>query len=178
MRFIKTVVFLFAGCIILSGCGNQNQNSNNRNEQTKINEEKTVPEESKKTGDTELTDAIKNSNISCGTIASKEQNTEIDFYVMDDRIDVSGKNNGESFENTLTDDKMDLFLNEIANYSPTVQEKEYDYWPHTDEYPEMYVLFEYCILFDNGYKYKMDGAECYPDGWDEFVERMFEIIGL
>ena len=178
MRFIKTFAFLFIGCIVLFGCGNQNKINNNGNDKTKMHDEKSVDEENKKIDDTELTDAINNSNISCGTIASNEQNTRIDFFVMEDKIDVSGKYNGEIFEKILTDDKMIAFLNELADYSPTVQKKEYDYWPHTDEYPEMYVLFDYNILFDNKYEYKMDGAECYPDGWDEFIKKIVEIIGL
>lgn len=156
MRLIKIIAIMLIGCFVLVGCGEKNA--------TNV--------------DSELVDALENSKLSCGTIASNEKNTRISFFVMDGKIDVSGEYCGESFESILTDEKMEKFMNEIVNYSTTVQEKENDYWPHTDEYPEMYVLFDYTILFDNEYKYRMDGAECYPDGWDEFIARIVKIIGL
>lgn len=159
MNRIKIIVIMatmLIGCFALTGCSEKNT--------TNV--------------DSELIDALQNSNPSSGTIASNEKNTRISFFVMDGKIEVSGQYYGEEFETSLTDEKMETFVNEIVNYSTTVQEKENDYWPHTDEYPEMYVLFEYTILFDNEYKYRMDGAECYPDGWDEFIERIAEIIGL
>jgi len=132
--------------------------------------------ENTKNNNSELTEVIKNSKLSCGTIASNEEDTRIDYFIMDDKIYVTGKYSGKSFEIDLTDDKMEQFINEIIEYAPTVQEREYDYWPHSDEYPEMYVLFEYELLFENGYKYKMDGANCYPADWNQFVNKIVELI--
>ena len=48
MRFIKTFAFLFIGCIVLFGCGNQNKINNNGNDKTKMHDEKSVDEENKK----------------------------------------------------------------------------------------------------------------------------------
>lgn len=180
MKFIKILTIMFISFSVISGCGKQNNLSVHEKEYANVpvSEENTIAEKTIRSDDSELIDALENSKISCGTIESNEVNTSIGFYVMDNKIDVSGTYCGESFESFLTDDKMEEFINEIANYSPKVQEKEYDYWPHTDEYPEMYVLFDYILLFDNGYKYRMDGAECYPDDWDDFIERLVKIIDL
>lgn len=73
----------------------------------------------------------------------------------------------------LNEEQIKELKNYIIDYSYTVHDKEDDYWPDTDEYPDMRLLFEYDIRF-GGERYKQDGALCYPDGWDEFIEFLRE----
>lgn len=83
--------------------------------------------------------------------------------------------NTKSTEVILKEEQCQELREQIVEYSHTVQEKEKDYWPQTDEYPAMMVLFEYEIWFgDDEYyeKYRQNGALCYPDGWDAFVEKL------
>lgn len=75
----------------------------------------------------------------------------------------------------LNEEQSDELRQLILQYSQTVKEKEDEYWPHTSEYPDMLVLFDFDMR--GGEKqYKADGALCYPDGWGEFIEDLKEII--
>lgn len=69
----------------------------------------------------------------------------------------------------LTEEQSKELKEYIIEYSYTVQDKEEDYWPDTDEYPDMNRLFVYDVRYDEE-RYKEDGALCYPDGWAEFIE--------
>lgn len=162
MKMGKLLLGMLIGCTILMGCGKEEQN-------TQVGE---IFNEAK------LSDALANAGIKSGSISSTEDDITIYFYVENDQLEITGQYGRESFDCFLTDDKKEEFLNEIVDYSPTVQEKEYDYWPHTDEYPALLVLFKYNINFDNDYQYETDGALCCPDGWNEFVNRLVEIIEL
>ena len=80
-------------------------------------------------------------------------------------------------ELVLTDEQCDELKEYIVDYSHKIKEKEDEYWPKTDEYPEMFVLFEYDITFgdsENYKEYSADGALCYPDGWSEFIKTLME----
>ena len=154
MKIVKMLKFVLIGCFLLVGCDKNNSNS-------------------------KMPDALENSALLSGTIASYEENTEIRFSVSDDKIEVLGEYCGEPFETVLTDETTDKFINEICNYLPTLQAKEDDYWPHVDgEYPDLAVLFNCKIVFDNEYVYKVNGSECYPDDWDKFIDDLVEIIGI
>lgn len=72
---------------------------------------------------------------------------------------------------TLTEEQCEELKDLIIEYAHTVQEKEEEYWPQTEEYPAMIILFEYNLWF-GGKRYKQDGACCYPDGWSEFVAKL------
>lgn len=63
----------------------------------------------------------------------------------------------------------------IFQYSRTVKEQEDEYWPHTSEYPDMRTLFRFDMRSDEK-QYKATGALCYPDGWEEFIKELKEII--
>ncbi len=80
-----------------------------------------------------------------------------------------------STEVILTEEQCQELREQIVEYSHTVQDKEKDYWPQEDEYPEMEILFMYEIWFGNDEyyeEYRQNGALCYPDGWDAFVENL------
>ncbi len=72
---------------------------------------------------------------------------------------------------SLTEEQIKELKEYVIEYSYKVQEKKDEYWPHYDEYPEMAVLFRYELWYGEE-KYKEDGALCYPDGWDEFIEAL------
>lgn len=188
MKYINVAAVALIGCSLLAGCGKHNNSGINEKELQQVSVDNSIAEKpeianingsadkNELPNEEKLADAPNNSTLRYGTIDSEEENTSISFWVNDNKIDVSGYYRGEAFEKKLSDDNANEFINEIVNYSPNVQEKEYDYWPHTEEYPEMLVLFRYDVTFENGYRYRTDGALCYPDGWAEFVERLFEII--
>ena len=73
----------------------------------------------------------------------------------------------------LTKEQCDELKELIIEYSSTVEKQEKEYWPQSDEYPEMMLLFEY-ELWLGEQRYKQDGALCYPDGWSEFIETLME----
>ena len=80
---------------------------------------------------------------------------------------------GETYE--LSDDRCNELQKLILEYSLRVKEQEDEYWPDTDEYPDMLVLFEFEM---NGEvkRYRATGALCYPDGWEDFIEELKKII--
>lgn len=75
----------------------------------------------------------------------------------------------------LNEEQSDELRQLILQYSQTIKEKEDEYWPHTSEYPDMLVLF-YFDMRGEKKQYKADGALCYPDGWEEFIEDLKEIV--
>lgn len=75
----------------------------------------------------------------------------------------------------LNEEQSDELRQLILQYSQTVKEKEDEYWPHTSEYPDMLVLFNFDMRGEEK-QYKADGALCYPDGWEEFIEDLKKII--
>ena len=86
-------------------------------------------------------------------------------------------NKKEEKEVVLTDEQCQELKDYIVDYSHKVKAKEKEYWPQTDEYPEMYILFNYRITYseDETEKvYRTDGALCYPDDWQEFLEKLME----
>lgn len=74
---------------------------------------------------------------------------------------------------SLTGQQLTELRELVKDYSYTVQAQEKEYWPDLEEYPELLILFEYEIEFGED-RYASDGALCYPDGWDEFVEKLME----
>lgn len=78
-------------------------------------------------------------------------------------------------EYALSEDQCDRLRKFILEYSGTVREKKNAYWPQTEEYPDMLVLFEFEIGGEDK-RYRENGALCYPDGWEEFIEDLKEII--
>lgn len=82
--------------------------------------------------------------------------------------------NGEQLE--LNEEQCGKLRELIAQYALIVREQEYEYWPHTPEYPDMLTLFRFEIWGEEEERYKADGALCYPDGWEEFIEELKKII--
>lgn len=81
--------------------------------------------------------------------------------------------NAEEF--ALSEEQSNELRELILQYSQTVKEQEDEYWPNTSEYPDMLVLFRFDMRSEEK-QYKTDGALCYPDGWEEFIEELKEII--
>lgn len=80
-------------------------------------------------------------------------------------------------ELTLTDEQCDELKKYVVDYSRKVEAQKEDYWPQTDEYPEMFIMFTYDIAFgdsDDYKEYRESGALCYPDGWSEFIKTLME----
>ena len=76
-------------------------------------------------------------------------------------------------EVSLTEEQCEELKEYIVEYSHKVKAKEKEYWPRSYEYPPMFILFYYTIEYGEGENYKeyqQNGALCYPDDWDEFVE--------
>lgn len=59
----------------------------------------------------------------------------------------------------------------ICDYCKVIERKKHDYWPSTDEYEAMFVLWEVNFRNEDGlFSYRKSGALCYPDDWEEFLE--------
>ena len=81
--------------------------------------------------------------------------------------------NGEKY--ALSEESGNELRELVLQYSQVVKEQEDEYWPHTSEYPDMLVLFKFDMRGEEK-QYKANGALCYPDGWEEFIEALKEII--
>lgn len=83
--------------------------------------------------------------------------------------------NGEEF--ALSEEQGKELRELILQYSHTVKDKEDEYWPDSDEYPDMLVLFQFDVRGgEDNKRYRASGALCYPDGWEEFIGDLKEII--
>lgn len=102
----------------------------------------------------------------------------IDFEKRTINSEIKTENNAkEEKEVVLTEEQCEELKEYIADYSHKVKEKENEYWPQTDEYPAMYTLFRFKLEFEDSEgsgKYSESGALCYPDGWDEFIDKLME----
>ena len=81
--------------------------------------------------------------------------------------------NGEIYP--VAPEKEQDLANVIYAYTGLVFDDEAEYWPQTDEYPEMLILFHYNIYYDvDGNKdvLRVDGANCYPAGWDDMIKEL------
>lgn len=78
-------------------------------------------------------------------------------------------------EYTLSEDQCSKLREFILEYSKTVKEKKDEYWPQTEEYPAMLILFKFEIRGEDK-RYKETGALCYPDGLEGFIENLKEMI--
>ena len=79
-----------------------------------------------------------------------------------------------SKEVVLTEEQSQKLKKYIVEYTHNVKAKEKEYWPQTDEYPDMFTLFNYKIEFGDGEVYRTSGALCYPDDWEIFIEKLTE----
>lgn len=88
------------------------------------------------------------------------------------------ENNGkEEKEVVLSEEQCQELKDYIVDYSHKVKAKEKEYWPQTDEYPDMYMLFSYKVKYsvdEKNMEYRTSGALCYPDRWEEFIEKLME----
>ena len=105
---------------------------------------------------------------------------EIDFekriMIAGTRKEIRG-DNSSAREVVLTKEQCQDLKEYIVEYSHKVKAKENEYWPQSYEYPPMFIKFYYNIKYGNGENYKeyiANGALCYPDGWDEFVNTLLE----
>lgn len=78
-------------------------------------------------------------------------------------------------EYDLNEEQCEQLKELILQYAVKVEEKSEDYWPHTEEYPDMTILFAFEV-WDEEKTYREMGALCYPDGWDEFWQELKDII--
>lgn len=88
-------------------------------------------------------------------------------------VETSNKTSELEFE--LNEEQCKRLQELILQYGYKVEDKSEDYWPHTDEYPDMCLLFSFEVRSEE-MTYKETGALCYPDGWEEFWEEMRDII--
>lgn len=88
-------------------------------------------------------------------------------------------NGEEVYRDKAVDDKTARKIaNRVVEYTAVVKDGKGKYWPDTDEYPPMLVLFNYRVSCINmGSDIRIDGACCKPEGYDEFFDEMLEIIG-
>lgn len=103
---------------------------------------------------------------------------EVDF---EKRTIISGTRKqfkaNEQKEVVLTDEQCQELKDYIVDYSNKVKTKEKEYWPQTDEYPDMFILFHYSVTYSEGETekvYRTDGALCYPEDWEEFLAKLME----
>lgn len=103
------------------------------------------------------------------SIESMDEETEerksIDVYLNERRLVV------DEVETNLTEEQCQELRRLILDYSYQVHDQKYDYWPHTEEYPEMLVLFRYRVCYGEK-EYSEDGALCYPEGWEMFIKTL------
>lgn len=62
----------------------------------------------------------------------------------------------------------------LSEYALTVYEDQ-PYWPASDNYCTMIELFDFSVDYDKG-SYREYGATHYPEGWDEFIQSLKELI--
>ena len=74
----------------------------------------------------------------------------------------------------IESDVMNELKDYMDNYTRTVAAGRDDYWPHTEEYPDMLILFNYEVNRDRNKRY--DGALCYPDGWEDMKAHIYSLV--
>ena len=74
----------------------------------------------------------------------------------------------------LDDTQVEQLNTLISEYALTVYEGN-PYWPETDNYCTMIELFDFSVDYDKGY-YREYGATHYPDGWEDFIHSLRELI--
>lgn len=102
-------------------------------------------------------------------ITEKTEDISIQMYPGDTNAVINGE------EYALSEEQCSELRELILEYSQRVKEKEDEYWPHTEEYPDMFRLFTF-DMWGEDKRYKEDGALCYPDGWEEFIGNLKGII--
>lgn len=107
--------------------------------------------------------------ISYDEETEKREDISLWLYPGEGEADIDG----EKYE--LSDDQCNELREFILEYSLIVKEQEDEYWPKTDEYPDMIILFDLRIRGEEK-EYRADGGLCHPDGWKEFIEDLKEIV--
>ena len=119
--------------------------------------------------------------VTSNNIENSDERTQIfiDFekgtIIVGNRIEYNGKEPAK--EVALTEEQCEELREYIVEYSSKVKSKEKEYWPHSYEYPPMFIKFYYVVRFgdsDNYKEYLETGALCYPDDWEEFVDTLLK----
>lgn len=173
MRRLMVAFLLICALVCMTGCTIFNKQNGTGGDNTE------VTEKDKRTDDLENLTA--DNLFSLDIDSNSEENSEENIRIVirfDKGIICSGK--ATEFRDdddtmpevkSLTEEQLEELKEYVIEYSYKVQEKKDEYWPHYDEYPAMAVLFRYDLWYGEE-KYKEDGALCYPDGWDEFIETL------
>lgn len=172
MRRLMVAFLFICALVCMTGCTIFNKQNGIGSDNTG------TTEKDERTDDLETLTA---DNLFCLNIDSySEEDSEEDIRIViyfDEGTICSGKAKEFWDDDTmpevksLTEEQIKELKQYVIEYSYKVQEKKDDYWPHYDEYPEMAVLFRYDLWYGEE-KYREDGALCYPDGWDEFIETL------
>lgn len=102
-------------------------------------------------------------------IEDLDENEFIYISFADSTIEIEGQTY------TLDEEKKQELMEYMYDYSRAVVDGKEKYWPDTDEYPDMKILFRYNIYYgteDDFDVVKMDGANCYPDDWNETIRKL------
>ncbi|MCQ2531687.1 MAG: hypothetical protein MJ093_03165 [Saccharofermentans sp.] len=159
----KLVVILVAVmCLAMVGCSEKSTSRKSHKKNHKDREKTAVTElvSTSKSIDEGYTEkSFEEEGIYSISLSDNETNDSI-------RIDFEEKTltiNDENYE--LTDEQNEEILTYMTDFSIAVKAKDDDYWPHSDEYPDMFVLFRYSVNHQ-----RWDGALCYPDNWTEMLD--------
>ncbi len=78
----------------------------------------------------------------------------------------------------LNKEDAELILDKVVSYEQNVYEKRNQYKISSNDHESSAVatLFEFSITADSG-KFRYVGTECKPDGYEEFIAEIEEILG-
>lgn len=112
------------------------------------------------------------------TIDDCEAREDIDIMMYPDQpatVTFSYEGQVMAKEVPLSDAQVKRIQNVVADYNIEVAKDANAYWPHTEEYPAMEVLFDYSVTAKDK-SYRSDGARCTPPGFNLFMRDLTNII--
>ena len=115
--------------------------------------------------------------VSGYTLYESERFLDFDFIMPDEgERTVSFYYDGNPIlENApLSDEQVETVRALAADYNLEVADNVNSYWPHSEEYPPMLVIFDYKAVGKDKY-YHQDGAMSQPVCFEEFMEKLEKI---
>lgn len=147
LLLLGTVFFIFSISFFLTACGK------------------------KESGTTDVLQGMSEENILYLSIEIHDEETDvekqIDVYMDTQKLVIN------DMETALTAEQCRELRSLIYQYTYQVEVQKSDYWPQTEEYPDMRVLFCYRVWYGEE-RYSQSGALCYPDGWQQFIHTLEE----
>ena len=152
-KLISILIVVF--CLSLVGCGEKTTSKKSHKKHHKEEKVETIIEDEVVT----LEPSLEVQGITDISLSDNETG---------DRVYIDFENHTMTINDEmyiLSDEQNEEILEYMTEYTIAVKAKDDEYWPNTEEYPDMLILFDYRVN-----NQRWDGALCYPDNWAEMID--------